>query len=77
MSGKLAGYIFLIISIALAVLLLTKTINFILCEAIFAVSMITLGILSKGFKGKVYRVGSRLFHIIMGNKLKDGITLRE
>lgn len=52
MSGKAAGYTFMVISIALAVLLLTKTINFILCESIFAISLVTLGVLSKGFKRK-------------------------
>lgn len=52
MSGKTAGYIFLVISIALAVLLLTKTIGIILCEAIFACTLVILGLLSKGFKRK-------------------------
>jgi hypothetical protein len=52
MSGKAAGYIFLVITILLAVLLLTNTIGFILSEGIFAGSLVILGILSKGFKKK-------------------------
>jgi len=52
MSGKIAGYIMLAISIVLAILLLTKTINFIVCEGIFAGSLVILGIASKGFKRK-------------------------
>jgi ABC-type Na+ efflux pump permease subunit len=52
MSGKLAGYIILVISIVLAVLLLTKTINFIICESIFVLSLVILGVASKGFKNK-------------------------
>ena len=52
MDGKIAGYIFLGISIILAVLLLTKIIGFILCEIIFAVALVILGVLSKGFKRK-------------------------
>jgi hypothetical protein len=52
MSSKIAGYIILAISITLAALLLTKIISFLVCEAIFAVSLVTLGILSKGFKRK-------------------------
>lgn len=52
MSGKLAGYLILVISIVLAVLLLTKTINFIICESIFVLSLVILGVASKGFKNK-------------------------
>jgi hypothetical protein len=52
MNGKTAGYIFMVISIALAVLLLTKIINFIVCESIFAIALLTFGVLSKGFKRK-------------------------
>ena len=52
MNGKTAGYIFMVISIALAVLLLTKIISFIVCESIFAGALVILGVLSKGFERK-------------------------
>ena len=53
MNWKYAVLIFLCVCITLAILLLTNTISTIVCGLIFAISLMLLGGLSKGFrKGK-------------------------
>ena len=50
MSGRIAGILFLIICVVLAILLVTNTINSFTSAGIFAVALVVLGSLSKGFK---------------------------
>jgi len=50
MSGKTAGYLFLGICIVLAILLLTKTITSTTSSIIFAIGLVLLGGLSRGFR---------------------------
>ncbi len=50
MKDKTAGYIFLAICFILAILLLTKVIDYFLSGSIFAIALILLGGLSKGFR---------------------------
>ncbi len=50
MKRKTAGPAFLVVCIVLAVLLLTKAIRPILASAIFAVALVSFGILSGGFR---------------------------
>lgn len=55
MSGRIAGIIFLLICVILAILLLTKTISSITSAGIFAVALVILGGLSRGFRGRAKR----------------------
>jgi uncharacterized membrane protein len=50
MNGRTAGLIFLLICIMLAILLLTKTITSMVSGIIFAIALVMLGGLSKGFR---------------------------
>lgn len=50
MNRKYAGLSFLCVCIALAILLLTKTISSITSGIIFAIALVLFGVLSKGFK---------------------------
>jgi Flp pilus assembly protein TadB len=55
MQRKTAGFLFLAICILLAVLLLTGTISSITSGCVFAVALVILGGLSRGFKRKLKR----------------------
>ncbi len=50
MKSKAANIIFLIVCVILAILLLTNLINSTVSGIIFAIALVLLGILSKGFK---------------------------
>jgi len=50
MSGKFAGLIFLVICIFLAILLLADIITSTVSGILFAIALVLLGLLSKGFK---------------------------
>jgi hypothetical protein len=50
MGRKTAGILFLGICLLLAVLLLTRTITILVSSSLFAVSLVALGIASKGFR---------------------------
>jgi hypothetical protein len=50
MKGKIAARIFLAICIILSILLLTHTITIITSSSLFAIALILLGGLSKGFR---------------------------
>jgi hypothetical protein len=50
MSRKYAGFLLLCVCLILAVLLLTETITFVASGCIFAIALISFGVLSKGFR---------------------------
>lgn len=50
MKGRTAGYVFLGICVVLAALLLTKIITHLISGFVFAVALITLGVLSRAFR---------------------------
>jgi hypothetical protein len=50
MNRRLAGILFLAVCIALALLLLTGTIPFLVSGGIFAVALVLFGGLSRGFR---------------------------
>jgi hypothetical protein len=50
MGRSIAGYVFLGICLLLAVLLITRTITPLVSGSVFAVSLVALGIASKGFR---------------------------
>ena len=50
MGRRAAGSVFLVICLLLAVLLITRTITPLVSGSIFAVSLVILGIASKGFR---------------------------
>ena len=52
MGRRTAGYAFLVICLLLAVLLITRTITPLVSSSVFAVSLVILGITSKGFRKK-------------------------
>ena len=52
MKRKTAGILFLAICVVLAILLLTKTISSTVSGSIFALALIILGSVSKGFTNK-------------------------
>ncbi len=54
MNGKMAALLLVGICIVLVILLITNTIKMKLSGAVFAISLVALGLLSKGFlkKGK-------------------------
>jgi len=52
MSGRLAGIIFVAICVVLAILLLTKVTTVIASGIIFAIALVLLGLLSRGFREK-------------------------
>ena len=52
MSGWLAGIIFIAICIVLAILLLTKVTTAIVSGIIFAIALVSLGLLSQGLRKK-------------------------
>ncbi len=50
MSGQTAGLLFVGVCIVLAILLLTSSVSFVLSGCIFAVALVLLGGLSRGFR---------------------------
>ncbi|MBZ5553792.1 MAG: hypothetical protein LAO21_13800 [Acidobacteriia bacterium] len=50
MNKKIAAYLFLGICLILAVLLLTKTITLLTSSYVFAIALVVLGGLSRGFR---------------------------
>ncbi len=50
MTGRIAKYVFLVVCVVLAILLLTKTITTMVSAWIFAVALVVLGGMSRGFR---------------------------
>ncbi len=50
MNGRTAGLVFLGVCVILALLLLTRSIRPVLSSAIFAIALVVLGVLSRGFR---------------------------